>query len=69
MEDTYGPCIFAGIFFALGVGAFLNSTRAKARKVRTLYRHSRHSVSLFETSSITSLQLGLPPYWDRTGPG
>ncbi|KIM55430.1 hypothetical protein SCLCIDRAFT_1150094 [Scleroderma citrinum Foug A] len=33
MEDTYGPCIFAGIFFALGVGAFLNSTRAKARKL------------------------------------
>lgn len=33
MEDTYGPCIFAGIFIALGVGAFLNSTRAKACKL------------------------------------
>jgi len=69
MEDTYGPCIFAGIFIALGVGAFLTSTRAKARKVRTLCRNSKRSVSLFETSSITSLQLGPPPYWDRIGPG
>ncbi|KAL4068764.1 cytochrome P450 [Scleroderma yunnanense] len=45
-EDAYGPCLFAGIFIAIGVGTFLNSTRPKAPKLNHIPTFGSPSVLL-----------------------